>query len=185
MWLTIRLRSNKVPQNADTVIADGVELATKYSFIQSLKWRNAMKKLFIMLFIFAILLSACVSSNPKTPFENIPTYTETQIPSLTTVTEIPLTSTPKIYTLRVEFSTSSDWSKLFILDSNSILDARLVDKQGIEIIPNTEVAITRVLPFLDAQILAKEAEEKLLQKDMQADAIQQIIWRLSAIKMPS
>jgi len=62
---------------------------------------------------------------------------------------------------------------------------RLVDKQGIEIIPNTEIAITRVLPFLDAQILAKEAEEKLLQKDMQADAIQQIIWRLSAIKMPS
>lgn len=62
---------------------------------------------------------------------------------------------------------------------------RLVDKQGIEIIPNTEVAITRILPFLDAQILAKEAEEKLLQKDMQADAIQQIIWRLSAIKMPS
>ncbi|AEJ02482.1 rare lipoprotein B [Nitrosomonas sp. Is79A3] len=62
---------------------------------------------------------------------------------------------------------------------------RLVDKQGIEIIPNTEIAITRILPFLDAQILAKEAEEKLLQKDMQADAIQQIIWRLSAIKMPS
>ena len=62
---------------------------------------------------------------------------------------------------------------------------RLVDKQGIEIVPNTEIAITRILPFLDAQILAKEAEEKLLQKDMQADAIQQIIWRLSAIKMPS
>lgn len=62
---------------------------------------------------------------------------------------------------------------------------RLVDKQGIEIVPNTEIAITRILPFLDAQILAKEAEEKLLQKDMQDDAIQQIIWRLSAIKMPS
>lgn len=62
---------------------------------------------------------------------------------------------------------------------------RLVDKQGIEIIPNTEVAVTRILPFLDAQVLAKEAEEKLLQKDMQADATQQIIWRLSAIKMPS
>lgn len=62
---------------------------------------------------------------------------------------------------------------------------RLVDKQGVEIIPNTEIAITRVLPFLDAQILAKEAEERLLQKDMQADAIQQILWRLSAIKIPS
>ena len=62
---------------------------------------------------------------------------------------------------------------------------RLVDKQGVEIVPNTEIAITRVLPFLDAQILAKEAEERLLQKDMQADAIQQILWRLSAIKLPS
>jgi len=62
---------------------------------------------------------------------------------------------------------------------------RLVDKQGTEIIPNTEVSLTRILPYLDAQILAKEQEEMLLQKDMQADAIQQIIWRLSAIKMPS
>ena len=62
---------------------------------------------------------------------------------------------------------------------------RLVDKQGVEIIPNTEIAITRVLPFLDAQILAKESEERLLQKDMQADAIQQILWRLSAIKIPA
>lgn len=62
---------------------------------------------------------------------------------------------------------------------------RVIDTQGIEIVPNTEIAITRVLPFLDAQILAKEAEEQLLKKDMQADAIQQILWRLSAIKIPS
>lgn len=61
---------------------------------------------------------------------------------------------------------------------------RLVDKQGIEIVPNTEIALTRILPFLDAQIIAKEGEERLLQKDMQADAIQQILWRLSAIKLP-
>lgn len=62
---------------------------------------------------------------------------------------------------------------------------RLVDKQGIEIVPNTEIALTRILPFLDAQIIAKEGEERLLQKDMQADAIQQILWRLSAIRLPS
>ncbi|PXW87762.1 LPS-assembly lipoprotein [Nitrosomonas sp. Nm84] len=62
---------------------------------------------------------------------------------------------------------------------------RVIDTQGIEIVPNTEIAITRVLPFLDAQILAKEAEEQLLKKDMQADAIQQILWRLSAIKIPT
>jgi len=62
---------------------------------------------------------------------------------------------------------------------------RLVDTQGIEIVPNTEITLTRILPYLDAQILAKEAEEQLLKKDMQADVIQQIIWRLSAIKLSS
>jgi LPS-assembly lipoprotein len=61
---------------------------------------------------------------------------------------------------------------------------RLVDKQGIEIVPENEIALIRILPFLDAQILAKEAEEKMLYRDMQADAVQQIIWRLSAIKKP-
>ncbi len=61
---------------------------------------------------------------------------------------------------------------------------RLVDNQGIEIVPENEISLLRILPFLDAQILAKEAEEKMLYKDMQADAVQQIIWRLSAIKKP-
>ena len=59
---------------------------------------------------------------------------------------------------------------------------RLYDKQNVEIVPHTEIALTRVLPFLDAQILAKEAEERLLQKDMEADAIQQMLWRLSTIQ---
>lgn len=59
---------------------------------------------------------------------------------------------------------------------------RLYDKQNVEIVPHTEVTLTRVLPFLDAQILAKEAEERLLQKDMEADAIQQMLWRLSTIQ---
>ncbi|MDH5479606.1 MAG: LPS assembly lipoprotein LptE [Nitrosomonas sp.] len=61
---------------------------------------------------------------------------------------------------------------------------QLVDNNGIEITPTNEIALVRILPFLDAQILAKEAEERMLYKDMQADAIQQIIWRLSAIRKP-
>ena len=60
---------------------------------------------------------------------------------------------------------------------------RLCDKQNIEIMPHTEITLTRILPFLDAQILAKEAEEQLLQKDMEADAIQQMLWRLSTVKI--
>lgn len=59
---------------------------------------------------------------------------------------------------------------------------RLVDANGIEMIPSNEIALTRILPFLDAQILAKEAEAEMLYKNMQEDAVQQIIWRLSAVK---
>ncbi|UJP06152.1 MAG: LPS assembly lipoprotein LptE [Nitrosomonas sp.] len=62
---------------------------------------------------------------------------------------------------------------------------RVLDKNGVEIVPNTEITLTRILPFLDAQILAKEAEEALLVRDMQTDALQQIVWRLSAIKPSS
>lgn len=59
--------------------------------------------------------------------------------------------------------------------------ARLVDTNGIELAPETQIVLTRNLPFLDAQILAKEAEEKMLYDDMQADAVEQIIWRLASI----
>lgn len=61
---------------------------------------------------------------------------------------------------------------------------RLVDNQGNEIVPANDISLLRILPFLDAQVLAKEAEEKMLYRDMQADAVQQIIWRLSAIRKP-
>ena len=60
--------------------------------------------------------------------------------------------------------------------------ARLVDAEGTELAPTNNIILTRNLPFLDAQILAKEAEEKMLYEDMQADAVQQIIWRLSSVK---
>ena len=59
---------------------------------------------------------------------------------------------------------------------------RLVDTNGIEIIPSNDIVLSRILPFLDAQILAKEAEAEMLYKNMQEDAVQQIIWRLSAVK---
>lgn len=62
------------------------------------------------------------------------------------------------------------------------MTTRLVDNKGIEIAPESEIILTRILPFLDEQILAKEAEEQMLYRDMQADAVQQIIWRFSAIQ---
>lgn len=65
------------------------------------------------------------------------------------------------------------------------LNARLVDTQGKEILPANEIVLTRILPFLNTQILAKQAEEKMLYENMQEDAVQQLIWRLAALKPES
>ncbi|MGG7055936.1 LPS assembly lipoprotein LptE [Nitrosomonas sp. ANs5] len=58
---------------------------------------------------------------------------------------------------------------------------RLLDPSGAELLTLNEIRLTRILPFLDAQVLAKVAEEEMLYKDMQNDAVQQIIRQISAI----
>lgn len=59
--------------------------------------------------------------------------------------------------------------------------ARLLDTQNTELAPLQEIRLTRILPFLDAQELAKAAEEEMLYKDMQKDAVQQILRQVAAI----
>lgn len=62
---------------------------------------------------------------------------------------------------------------------------RVINQEKVEIVPTSEVSLARVLPFRDEQILAKNEEETLLIKDMQRDAVQQILWRLSTYKPDS
>jgi LPS-assembly lipoprotein len=59
---------------------------------------------------------------------------------------------------------------------------RLVDAKGIELIPVNEIALRRILPFTDAQVVAKEGEEAMLVREMQSDAAAQILRRLEAVK---
>lgn len=59
--------------------------------------------------------------------------------------------------------------------------ARLLDTQNTELASLQEIRLTRILPFLDAQELAKAAEEEMLYKDMQKDAVQQILRQVAAI----
>ena len=58
---------------------------------------------------------------------------------------------------------------------------RLLDKQNKELAALQEIRLSRVLPYLDAQELAKAAEEEMLYKDMQKDAVQQILRQIAAI----
>ncbi len=59
---------------------------------------------------------------------------------------------------------------------------RLVDAKGAELIPVNEIALRRILPFTDAQVVAKEGEEAMLVREMQSDAAAQILRRLEAVK---
>ena len=58
---------------------------------------------------------------------------------------------------------------------------RLSDGKEKELIPSTEIVLSRNLAYDDTQILAKESEENLLYRDMQNDIAQQIMRRLSAV----
>lgn len=60
---------------------------------------------------------------------------------------------------------------------------RLVGKGGGEIVPLNEILITRDVSFSDSQALAKEQEELLLYRDMEADLIQQLMRRLASARL--
>jgi LPS-assembly lipoprotein len=54
---------------------------------------------------------------------------------------------------------------------------------GKELIPETELLQQRDISFNESAVLAKEAEESLLYRDMQSDLVQQLMRRLAAIKV--
>lgn len=60
---------------------------------------------------------------------------------------------------------------------------RLRDAVGKEYLEPVTVQLKRTITFNEAQVLAKESEEALLYRDMQSDLVQQIIRRLSVVKM--
>ena len=59
---------------------------------------------------------------------------------------------------------------------------RLRTPAGKELIPASEIALQRDISFNESAVLAKEAEENLLYRDMQSDVVQQIMRRLAAVK---
>lgn len=61
---------------------------------------------------------------------------------------------------------------------------RVIDAGGREFLPLNEIVLTRDVSFNDAQVLAKEAEETLLYRDMQTDMVQQILRRLGGARTP-
>ena len=62
---------------------------------------------------------------------------------------------------------------------------RLYDQKYQEYIPPTEIQMRRDLSYSDTDVIAKEYEEGLLFRDMQNDAVQQLMRRLQATRIDS
>jgi LPS-assembly lipoprotein len=60
---------------------------------------------------------------------------------------------------------------------------RVTDGKGREFLRGTPLGVQRDIAFNEAQVLAREAEETMLYRDMQTDLVQQIVRRLAAIKV--
>ena len=62
---------------------------------------------------------------------------------------------------------------------------RLHDKNGADWMPAGEIVIRRSYTFNETQVLARDLQEQRLLRDMQTDAVQQLIRRLQAAKRPA
>jgi LPS-assembly lipoprotein len=60
---------------------------------------------------------------------------------------------------------------------------RLRNARGKDLIEETEILQQRDISFSESAVLAKEVEEALLYKNMQADIVQQLLRRLAAVKL--
>lgn len=59
---------------------------------------------------------------------------------------------------------------------------RLRSREGKELIEPTDITQQRDISFNESAVLAKEAEEALLFRDMQTDVVQQLMRRLAAVR---
>ncbi|HWT72336.1 MAG TPA: LPS assembly lipoprotein LptE [Oxalicibacterium sp.] len=59
---------------------------------------------------------------------------------------------------------------------------RVQDNHKADLLAPTSISLKRDISYNENQVLAKEAEEKMLYRDMQSDMVQQILRRVAAIK---
>lgn len=61
---------------------------------------------------------------------------------------------------------------------------RLHDAEGRDWLPATELTIRRAYAYSESEVLAREQQEARLLKEMQTDAVQQIVRRLQSARKP-
>ncbi|HVB49065.1 MAG TPA: LPS assembly lipoprotein LptE [Burkholderiales bacterium] len=93
----------------------------------------------------------------------------------------------------LQFTQETQGSQILALDVNGrvrelrllyTVSFRVTDPKGRDFVPPTTVQLSRDVTYNDADILAKQAEQVLLYRNMQTDMVQQIMRRLAASKPP-
>lgn len=59
---------------------------------------------------------------------------------------------------------------------------RVLDTTGKELLPPSQISLKRNLNYEQSQVISKEKEEEMLYRDMQSDAVQQILRRMAALR---
>jgi LPS-assembly lipoprotein len=62
---------------------------------------------------------------------------------------------------------------------------RLHDGDGLDWLPPGEIVLRRAYTFNEAEVLARDAEEQRLLREMQSDAVVQLVRRLQAARKPA
>ncbi|HEV2219865.1 MAG TPA: LPS assembly lipoprotein LptE [Casimicrobiaceae bacterium] len=65
------------------------------------------------------------------------------------------------------------------------VDFRVHGPDGAQWLPPGEITLRRSYSFSESEVLAREAQEQRLLKEMQSDAVQQLVRRLQAARKPS
>ena len=60
---------------------------------------------------------------------------------------------------------------------------RVVDRRGVELLPNTTLTQRRDISFSESAALSKETEEQMLYAEMRDDVLQQLLRRLANVKL--
>ena len=114
---------------------------------------------------FANQLARAVRSGSKTRVTTNPKEAEVTLEVLTEARErsiLSLSGSGRVRELQIRYRVSF----------------RVNDKAGKEFIPANEIILKRDLIYSDTDVLGKEQEEALLYRDMQNDAVQQVMRRL-------
>ena len=152
--------------------------------------------------VLALLLAACgfqLRGTADLPFQTIYVPGATGGIALEVKREIEAGShtrvvdSPKQAQALLQFTQESQTSQILSLDVNGrvrslrllyTVSFQVVDTKGGDFVPPTTLRLSRDETYNDADILAKQAEQVLLYRDMQTDMVQQVMRRMAASRPP-